>query len=90
MPPGPGDNLERIRRHKPPADDHRDVLDRHIIGRIVSGAGLAAGVPSVRPLFGHTLAPNPSTEAYRLESIAALLRLFLDGRRLSHAYPPPV
>jgi integrase len=50
-------NLEHIRRHKRLVADHRGVLDRHLICRIVRRAGRAAGVPGVHPhRLRHTLA----------------------------------
>ena len=55
-------NLEHIRRHKRLVADHRGVLDRHIIGRIVRRAGRAAGVPGVHP---HRLRHTLATQAKR-------------------------
>jgi integrase len=50
-------NLEHIRRHKRLVADHRGVLDRHLICRIVRRVGRAAGVPDVHPhRLRHTLA----------------------------------
>jgi integrase/recombinase XerD len=52
-------NLEHIRRHKRLVADHRGVLDRHLICRIVRRVGRAAGVPGVHP---HRLRhPRPRT-----------------------------
>ena len=49
-------SLEHIRRHKRLVADHRGPLDRYVIGRIVSRAGRAAGVPGVHPhRLRHTL-----------------------------------
>jgi integrase len=52
-----GANLEHIRRHKRLVADHRGILDRHVIGRIVRRVAAAAGVPGVHPhRLRHTLA----------------------------------
>jgi site-specific recombinase XerD len=67
-------NLEHIRSHKRLVADHRGVLERHIIGRIVRRAGRAAGVPGVHPhRLRHTLATQAINRGMRLEAIAALL-----------------
>jgi site-specific recombinase XerD len=67
-------NLEHIRRHKRLIADHRGPLDRYLIGRIVSRAGRAAGVPGVHPhRLRHTLATQAINRGMRLEAIAALL-----------------
>jgi site-specific recombinase XerD len=67
-------NLEHIRRHKRLAADHRGVLDRHLICRIVRRVGRAAGVPGVHPhRLRHTLATQAINRGMRLEAIAALL-----------------
>jgi Phage integrase family len=66
-------SLEHIRRHKRLAAGHRGPLDRHLIGRIVSRAGRAAGVPGVHPhRLRHTLATQAINRGMRLEAIAAL------------------
>src|SRR6516165_5860353 len=69
-----GANLEYIRWHKRLVADHRGILDRHVIGRIVRRVAAAAGVPDVHP---HRLRHTPATQAInrgmRLEAIAALL-----------------
>jgi len=50
-------NLEHIRRHKRLVADHRGILDRHVIGRIVRRVAAAAGVAGVHPhRLRHTLA----------------------------------
>jgi site-specific recombinase XerD len=67
-------NLEHIRRHKRLVADHRGPLDRHVIGRVVSRVGRAAGVPGVHPhRLRHTLATQAINRGMRLEAIAALL-----------------
>ena len=67
-------NLEHIRRHKRLVADHRGLLDRYIIGRIVARVGRAAGVPGVHPhRLRHTLATQAINRGMRLEAIAALL-----------------
>ena len=67
-------NLQHIRRHKRLVADHRGPLDRHVIGRIVSRVGRAAGVPGVHPhRLRHTLATQAINRGMRLEAIAALL-----------------
>jgi site-specific recombinase XerD len=67
-------NLEHIRRHKRLIADRRGPLDRYVIGRIVSRAGRAAGVPGVHPhRLRHTLATQAINRGMRLEAIAALL-----------------
>jgi site-specific recombinase XerD len=50
-------NLDHIRRHKRLVADHRGILDRHVIGRIVRRVAAAAGVAGVHPhRLRHTLA----------------------------------
>ena len=67
-------NLEHIRRYKRLVADHRGLLDRHVIGRIVRRVGRAAGVPGVHPhRLRHTLATQAINRGMRLEAIAALL-----------------
>jgi site-specific recombinase XerD len=67
-------NLQHIRRCKRLVADHRGPLDRHVIGRIVSRVGRAAGVPGVHPhRLRHTLATQAINRGMRLEAIAALL-----------------
>jgi site-specific recombinase XerD len=67
-------NLEHIRRCKRLVTDHRGVLDRHLICRIVRRVGRAAGVPGVHPhRLRHTLATQAINRGMRLEAIAALL-----------------
>src|SRR6516162_3863405 len=69
-----GANLEHIRRHKRLVADHRGILDRHVIGRIVRRVAAAAGVPGVHPhQLRHTLATQAINRGMRLEAIAALL-----------------
>jgi hypothetical protein len=68
------DNLDYIRRHKRLVADHRGVLDRHVIGRIVRRVASTAGVPGVHPhRLRHTLATQAINRGMRLEAIAALL-----------------
>ena len=67
-------NLDHIRRHKRLVADHRGVLDRHLIARIVRRVARAAGVPGVHPhRLRHTLATQAINRGMRLEAIAALL-----------------
>ena len=67
-------NLEHIRHYKRLVADHRGVLDRHLICRIVRRVGRAAGVPGVHPhRLRHTLATQAINRGMRLEAIAALL-----------------
>jgi site-specific recombinase XerD len=67
-------NLEHIRHCKRLIADHRDPLDRHLIGRIVHRTGRAAGVPGAHPhRLRHTLATQAINRGMRLEAIAALL-----------------
>jgi hypothetical protein len=67
-------NLEHIRHCKRLVADHRGVLDRHLICRIVRRVGRAAGVPGVHPhRLRHTLATQAINRGMRLEAIAALL-----------------
>jgi Phage integrase family len=67
-------NLEHIRRCKRLVADHRGILDRHVIGRIVRRVAAAAGVPGVHPhRLRHTLATQAINRGMRLEAIAALL-----------------
>ena len=67
-------NVEHIRSHKRLVADHRGLLDRHIIGRIVARVARAAGVPGVHPhRLRHTLATQAINRGMRLEAIAALL-----------------
>jgi site-specific recombinase XerD len=67
-------NLEHIRRHKRLVADHRGILDRHVIGRIVRRVAAAAGVAGVHPhRLRHTLATQAINRGMRLEAIAALL-----------------
>ncbi len=67
-------NMNHIRRHKRLVADHRGILDRHVIGRVVRRVGRAAGVPGVHPhRLRHTLATQAINRGMRLEAIAALL-----------------
>jgi hypothetical protein len=67
-------NLDHIRQHKRLVADHRGVLDRHVIGRIVRRVAGAAGVTGVHPhRLRHTLATQAINRGMRLEAIAALL-----------------
>ena len=76
--------MNHIRRHKRLVADHRGILDRHVIGRVVRRVGRAAGVPGVHPhrlrhTLGHPGHPGHSGhrghpgQGVRLEAIAALL-----------------
>ena len=67
-------NLEHTRRYKRLVADHRGILDRHVIGRIVRRVAAAAGVAGVHPhRLRHTLATQAINRGMRLEAIAALL-----------------
>ncbi len=74
-------NLEHIRRHKRLVADHRGVLDRHLICRIVRRVARSAGVPGVHPhRLRHTLATQAINRGMRLEAIAALLGHYVGDR----------
>jgi integrase len=63
-------NLDHIRRHKRLVADHRGVLDRHLICRIVRRAGRAAGVPGVHPhRLRHTLATQAKMSRIAFDAI---------------------
>jgi hypothetical protein len=67
-------SLEHIRRHRRLIADHRGLLDRYVIGRIVARVGRAADVTGVHPRrLRHTLATRAINRGMRLEAIAALL-----------------
>ena len=67
-------NLEHIRHFKRLVADHRGVLDRHLICRIVRRVARSARVPGVHPhRLRHTLATQAINRGMRLEAIAALL-----------------
>jgi site-specific recombinase XerD len=67
-------NLDHIRARKRLVADHRGILDRHLIGRIVRRVAGSAGVPGVHPhRLRHTLATQAINRGMRLEAIAALL-----------------
>jgi integrase len=66
-------NLEHIRCHLRLIADHRGVLDRHLLGRIVRRVGRNAGVKVHPHQLRHTLATQAINRGMRLEAIAALL-----------------
>ena len=66
-------NTESIRRHRRLIADHRGVLDRHLIHRIVRRVGRHAGVKVHPHQLRHTLATQAINRGMRLEAIAALL-----------------
>ena len=73
-------NLEHIRRCKRLVADHRGILDRHLIGRIVRRVAGAAGVPGVHPhRLRHTLATQAKMS--RIASHASF------GSSREHALP---
>jgi site-specific recombinase XerD len=66
-------NLDHIRRHRRLVADHRGVLDRHLVGRIVRRVARHAGVRAHPHQLRHTLATQAINRGMRLEAIAALL-----------------
>jgi len=73
------DNLDHIRTHRRLIADHRGLIDRHMLARVVKRIGRRAGV-SVHPhQLRHTLATQAINRGMRLEAIAALL-----GHRTMH------
>ena len=70
-------NLEHIRRCKRLVADHRGILDRHVIGRIVRRVAAAAGVPGVHP---HRLRHTLATQA-QVSGVAAAASFRRSGER---------
>ncbi len=66
-------NLDHIRQHRRLITDHRGVLDRHLVARIVKRVARHAGVRAHPHQLRHTLATQAINRGMRLEAIAALL-----------------
>jgi site-specific recombinase XerD len=66
-------NLDHIRRHRRLIADHRGIIDRHLVGRIVRRVARHAGVRAHPHQLRHTLATQAINRGMRLEAIAALL-----------------
>jgi integrase len=66
-------NLDQIRLHRRLVADHRGILDRHLVGRIVRRVARHAGVRAHPHQLRHTLATQAINRGMRLEAIAALL-----------------
>jgi site-specific recombinase XerD len=66
-------NLDHIRHHGRLVADHRGVLDRHLVGRIVRRVARHAGVRAHPHQLRHTLATQAINRGMRLEAIASLL-----------------
>ena len=66
-------NLEHIRRHRLLVADHRGIIDRHHVGRIVRRVARHAGMRAHPHQLRHTLATQAINRGMRLEAIAALL-----------------
>jgi integrase len=66
-------NLDQIRLHRRLVADHRGILDRHLVGRIVRRVARHAGVHAHPHQLRHTLATQAINRGMRLEAIAALL-----------------
>ena len=67
------ENLEHIRAHRRLVADHRGILERHGLARIVRRVGRHAGVKVHPHQLRHTLATQAINRGMRLEAIAALL-----------------
>lgn len=67
------ENLTFIRRHRRLIADHRGILDRHLIGRIVKRVGRSCDIRVHPHQLRHTLATQAINRGMRLEAIAALL-----------------
>jgi hypothetical protein len=72
-------NLDHIRHHHRLVADHRGILDRHLVRRIVRRVARHAGVRVHPHQLRHTLATQAINRGMRLEAIAALL-----GHRSMH------
>lgn len=66
-------NSDHIRRHRRLIADHRGILDRHVINRIVKRVGRSCAVKVHPHQLRHTLATQAINRGMRLEAIAALL-----------------
>ena len=66
-------NVDHIRRHRRLVADHRGILDRHLVHRIVRRVARHAGVAAHPHQLRHTLATQAINRGMRLEAIAALL-----------------
>jgi site-specific recombinase XerD len=66
-------NSDHIRRHRWLIADHRGIIERHLIRRIVKRVGRRAGVIVHPHQLRHTLATQAINRGMRLEAIAALL-----------------
>lgn len=66
-------NLDHIRHHRRLIADHRGILDRHAVHRIVRRIARHAGVNAHPHQLRHTLATQAINRGMRLEAIAALL-----------------
>ena len=65
-------NLDQIRLHRRLVADHRGLLDRHLVGRIVRRVARHAGVRVHPHQLRHTLATQAINRGMRLEAIATL------------------
>jgi site-specific recombinase XerD len=72
-------NLEHIRQHQRLIADHRGVIERYAVRRIVNRVGRRAGLDVHPHQLRHTLATQAINRGMRLEAIAALL-----GHRSMH------
>jgi site-specific recombinase XerD len=66
-------NVDHIRHHRRLVADHRGILDRHIVHRIVRRVARHAGVRAHPHQLRHTLATQAINRGMRLEAIASLL-----------------
>lgn len=67
-------NIEHIRTHRRLVADHRGVINRYILTRILNRLARRAGIGHVHPhQLRHTLATQAINRGMRLEAIAALL-----------------
>src|SRR5207342_3710154 len=65
---------EHIRTHRRLIADHRGVINRHLLTRILNRLARRAGIGHVHPhQLRHTLATQAINRGMRLEAIAALL-----------------
>jgi hypothetical protein len=72
-------NIDHIRHHRRLIADHRGIIDRYHVGRIVRRVARHAGVRVHPHQLRHTLATQAINRGMRLEAIAALL-----GHRSMH------
>jgi site-specific recombinase XerD len=66
-------NIDHIRHHRRLIADHRGIIDRYHVGRIVRRVARHAGVSAHPHQLRHTLATQAINRGMRLEAIAALL-----------------